>query len=249
MTTMNIVLKSALGVFTLALFGAGCSQTTSTPVTTGTSSDAYAQTNTQVSPSATTSTDSDSSTTTTIDMTGYPFSGAYTPEQVNDTKVRIKTTKGDIVIQLSYDMGPLAASNFRYLVDKGFYNGTIFHRVIPGFMIQGGDPDGTGMGGPGYKFANDEVKSLPTKTIQIQGQSYTGPVYEDGLVAMANAGRNTNGSQFFIMVADYPLPPDYSVFGKVVEGLDIAHAIANAPRDYNDRPNEEIKMISVSVEK
>lgn len=99
-------------------------------------------------------------------------------------------------------------------------------------MIQGGDPTGTGMGGPGYQFANDDVKIG----------------YTDGIVAMANAGRDTNGSQFFIMVADTPLPPDYSIFGKVVKGLDIAHKIAEVPRDGSDRPNTDVTMVSVTVE-
>ncbi|MSR84872.1 peptidylprolyl isomerase [Candidatus Uhrbacteria bacterium] len=165
------------------------------------------------------------------DTSPLAFPGVLPAAEVNK-KIRIKTTHGDIVIQLMADQGPKAASNFIYLVKRGFYDGTIFHRVIPGFMIQGGDPTGTGRGGPGYQFANDEVK-LP---------------YKDGIVAMANAGRDTNGSQFFIMVADYPLPPDYSVFGKVVSGLDVVHKIAQISRDSQDRPNEDVKMISVTVE-
>jgi len=175
------------------------------------------------------------------------FPGVLPAAEVNK-KVRIKTNQGDIVVQLSVEMGPRAASNFVYLAQRGFYNGTIFHRVIPGFMIQGGDPTGTGMGGPGYQFENDEVKNMPTKKIMLQGRAYEGPVYEDGWLAMANAGRNTNGSQFFVMVGDYPLPPDYSVFGKVIQGLDVAHKIANLPRNGSDRPNEEVKMLSVTVE-
>lgn len=159
------------------------------------------------------------------------FPGELPAADVNK-KVRIKTSLGDIVIQVSRDMGPKAASNFVYLVRRGFYNGTIFHRVIPGFMIQGGDPTGSGMGGPGYRFDNDTVSGA----------------YSDGVVAMANAGRDTNGSQFFIMVSDYPLPPDYSQFGKVVEGLDVAHKIADVQRDSNDRPYTEVKMISVTIE-
>jgi cyclophilin family peptidyl-prolyl cis-trans isomerase len=175
------------------------------------------------------------------------FPGVLPAAEANKN-IRIKTNQGDIVIQTSVEMGPKAASNFVYLVKQGFYNGTIFHRVIPGFMIQGGDPTGSGMGGPGYQFENDQVKNMPTKKITIQGQTITAPVYEDGWVAMANAGRDTNGSQFFIMVGDYPLPGDYSVFGKVVEGLDVAHKIADVARDRSDRPNEEVKMLSVTVE-
>lgn len=159
------------------------------------------------------------------------FPGILPAEQVSK-KVRIKTNKGDIVVQVLPDQGPRAASNFVYLAQRGFYNGTIFHRVIDGFMIQGGDPTGTGMGGPGYQFANDPVKSP----------------YNDGVVAMANAGPDTNGSQFFIMVKDNPLPPSYSVFGKVVEGLDVAHAIAKVSTDDADRPTQEVKMLAVTVE-
>ena len=154
------------------------------------------------------------------------------PEKETNVKVSIKTTLGTIVVQLDPKAGPNAASNFVYLVKKGFYDGTIFHRVIPGFMIQGGDPTGTGSGGPGYQFANDPV---------------TGS-YPIGTLAMANAGRDTNGSQFFIMVDSAPLPPDYSIFGKVVSGQDVADAIAATPRNGMDRPNTEVKMISVTIE-
>jgi len=159
------------------------------------------------------------------------FPGVLDAQETNK-KVRIKTTMGDIVIQVMPDQGPNAASNFVYLVKNGFYNGTIFHRVIPGFMIQGGDPTGTGRGGPGYQFANDQVNIA----------------YSKGIVAMANAGRDTNGSQFFIMVDNYPLPPDYSIFGKVILGQEVADAIAAGPRDANDRPNTEVKMLEVIVE-
>ncbi len=149
-----------------------------------------------------------------------------------DKKVRVHTTLGDIVIQVDPGQGPNAASNFVYLVQHSFYDGTIFHRVIPGFMIQGGDPTGTGTGGPGYQF-NDDAVNVP---------------YTDGIVAMANAGPNTNGSQFFIMVANYPLPPSYSIFGHVIEGLDVAHKISTVARDGSDRPNQEVKMLKVSIE-
>ena len=194
----------------IALLGAGCgsTQTPNSPATPSTNS-----------------------TDTAMQSAELRFPGILPAAEV-DKKVRIKTNKGDIVIQVMSDQGPRAASNFIYLVQKGFYNGTIFHRVIPDFMIQGGDPTGTGMGGPGYQFANDDVKSP----------------YSDGVVAMANAGRDTNGSQFFIMVKDNPLPPSYSVFGKVVEGLDIAHAISVVSTDASDRPTQEVKMLSVSVE-
>jgi cyclophilin family peptidyl-prolyl cis-trans isomerase len=128
--------------------------------------------------------------------------------------VTIGTAKGDIVIDVQADLGPRAAANFVALAECGFYVGTTFHRLVPGFVIQGGDPAGDGTGGPGYEFPNDEV-TVP---------------YERGVVAMANAGRDTNGSQFFIMHGAAPnLPPDYSVFGRVVEGMGVVDAIAATP--------------------
>jgi cyclophilin family peptidyl-prolyl cis-trans isomerase len=128
--------------------------------------------------------------------------------------VTIGTERGDIVIAVEADLGPLAAGNFVALADCGFYEGTTFHRLVPGFVIQGGDPAGDGTGGPGYEFANDPV-TVP---------------YDRGIVAMANAGRDTNGSQFFIMLDDAPqLPPDYSVFGRVTSGMDVVDDVAAMP--------------------
>lgn len=124
----------------------------------------------------------------------------------------LHTEVGDVSVLLHAKETPITANNFLYLAKKGLYNGTIFHRVIKGFMIQGGDPLGTGMGGPGYKF-NDEP---------FQGE------YTRGTVAMANAGPHTNGSQFFIMHADVPLPKNYVIFGNVVSGLDVVDKIASA---------------------
>lgn len=124
----------------------------------------------------------------------------------------LATTEGDIVIDLNSKATPITVNNFVSLIKNGFYDGTIFHRVIEGFMIQGGDPEGTGRGGPGYKF-DDEA---------FEGE------YTRGTVAMANAGPNTNGSQFFIMHADKPLPKDYVIFGKVVDGMNVVDKIATA---------------------
>ena len=220
----------------LLLLGAGCSNfSASQPQATSPLRVVEEPTpaETVVEPYAT-STDTSASSTlpaTPAKPMSFAFPGAQPAAEVSK-KVRIKTTLGDIVIAVRPDLGPLAASNFVYLAKNAFYDGTIFHRVIPGFMIQGGDPTGTGRGGPGYQFDNDPV-SVP---------------YSDGMVAMANAGRNTNGSQFFIMVADYPLPPDYSIFGKVVEGLDVAHRIADTERDGQDRPLKDVQMVSVTVE-
>lgn len=127
--------------------------------------------------------------------------------------VEIKTSKGSITIKVEADLGPLAAGNFVALAACGYYDGVVFHRLVPGFVIQGGDPTGTGGGGPGYEFANDPV-TVP---------------YSRGVVAMANAGPGTNGSQFFVVLADSGLNPDYSVFGRVTAGMDVVDAIAAMP--------------------
>jgi cyclophilin family peptidyl-prolyl cis-trans isomerase len=128
-------------------------------------------------------------------------------------EVTIETDLGNIVIDVEADLGPLAAGNFVALAECGFYDGVVFHRIIPDFVIQGGDPTGTGSGGPGYEFANDPVSVA----------------YERGVVAMANAGRDTNGSQFFVVLDDAGLPPDYSVFGRVTSGMEVADQIAAGP--------------------
>lgn len=125
----------------------------------------------------------------------------------------LHTSKGDITIALDAAATPQTVNNFVYLSRQNFYNGSPFHRVISGFMIQGGDPTGTGTGGPGYRF-DDEP---------FEGE------YTRGTVAMANAGPNTNGSQFFIMHADYALPKNYVIFGHVTAGMDVVDAIATAP--------------------
>lgn len=152
-------------------------------------------------------------------------------------KITIETNKGTIVFE-TYDAdAPKTVENFVTLANKGFYNGVIFHRVIKDFMIQGGDPTGTGMGGPGYKF-EDELNS--------NTESYKNG-YARGVVAMANAGPNTNGSQFFIMHKDVPLPNNYTIFGKVISGLDVVDAIANTKTDASDRPTEKITMNKVTV--
>lgn len=234
-------------VAALALIGAGCAANDN-------STESYGYTPpTEPSPASTDPVLPDSPaptpepSSTSTDMNAPLAFPGILPEAEASKKVRIKTNFGDIVIQTDAKVGPRAASNFVYLTEKDFYNGTIFHRVIPNFMIQGGDPTGTGTGGPGYRFDNDPVSNLPVKPlVEFGGQ--TAPVYEKGIVAMANAGPNTNGSQFFIMVADYPLGPDYSIFGKVIEGQSIVDKIAAVPRDRNDRPTEEVKMLSVNLE-
>ncbi len=125
----------------------------------------------------------------------------------------LKTEKGDIVISLNANKTPVTVNNFVSLAKKGFYNNTTFHRVLSGFMIQGGDPKGDGTGGPGYRFDDEPFEGDYTR----------------GTIAMANAGPNTNGSQFFIMHKDNDLPKNYVIFGKVTEGMDVVDAIAEAP--------------------
>ncbi len=159
------------------------------------------------------------------------------PDQIKGKKVNISTDKGDITIQLFED-APIASSNFLYLVNKKFYDGVIFHRIIKGFMIQGGDPNGTGTGGPGYNF-EDELN--PATASYQKG-------YARGIMAMANAGPNTNGSQFFIMHQDYQLPHSYTIFGNVISGMDVVDAIANSQVDGNDKPLQPIVMKKVTVE-
>lgn len=145
-------------------------------------------------------------------------------------KITINTNHGEIVFETYNDDAPNTVNNFIHLIDKGFYNNTIFHRVIDGFMIQGGDPTGTGRGGPGYSF-DDEIN--PESELYQTG-------YEKGIVAMANAGPNTQGSQFFIMVANCPLPPLYTIFGRVISGQDVADKISLVGRDMNDKPYEDV---------
>lgn len=137
------------------------------------------------------------------------------------TKVLLETSMGNIKIEL-YDDMPITAGNFKKLVEKGFYDGVIFHRVIPKFMIQGGDPTGTGMGGPGYTIKDEFGKN--NRNVR-------------GTISMANAGPNTGGSQFFINVVDNNyLDSKHPVFGKVTEGMEVVDAISNVKRDRNDRP-------------
>jgi cyclophilin family peptidyl-prolyl cis-trans isomerase len=153
----------------------------------------------------------------------------------------IKTNKGTIRFELLETEAPKTTENFRLLAEKGYYDGVIFHRIISGFMIQGGDPLGMGYGGEsawGGKF-NDEIN--PSSPL-YQGK------YQAGTVAMANSGPNTNGSQFFIMHADYPLPPSYTKFGRVIEGQDVVDAIASTPKDRNDKPTSPVTMEKVTIE-
>lgn len=158
-----------------------------------------------------------------------------TPSEQKIYIATLHTSSGDIEIALNSDETPNTVNNFVTLSKKNFYDNTIFHRVIKDFMIQGGDPDGDGTGGPGYTF-DDEP--------------FTGK-YVRGAVAMANRGPNTNGSQFFILHADYPLPPNYTIFGKVTKGMEVVDKIATAEIKSNGReasvPVNPVKIKKIDI--
>jgi cyclophilin family peptidyl-prolyl cis-trans isomerase len=155
-------------------------------------------------------------------------------DAANQYRATIRTNHGDITVELFADRSPTTVNNFVFLAREGFYDGVIFHRVIKGFMIQGGDPTGTGSGGPGYRF-RDELDAAREFG------------YGPGILAMANAGPNTNGSQFFLMHRDNPLPPAYAVFGRTVAGQDVIDAIATTPTGPGDRPVADVVIVGVDV--
>jgi peptidyl-prolyl cis-trans isomerase A (cyclophilin A) len=145
-----------------------------------------------------------------------------------------RTNQGTFDIELFEDRAPLTTKNFIDLVNRGFYNGVVFHRVIAGFMIQGGDPKGTGMGGPGYTIKDEFHPELKHDT--------------EGILSMANAGPNTGGSQFFITLARTPwLDNKHAVFGKVTKGLDVVKAIGGAKTDSRDRPLEPVVIEEITI--
>ena len=156
---------------------------------------------------------------------------------VNKTyTAEINTTSGLMTVELFTDIAPNTVNNFVALSEDGYYNNIIFHRVIKDFMIQGGDPSGTGHGEmgkyPGYEFGDELDNPMP---------------YEKGILAMANRGPNTNGSQFFIMHTDYPLPYQYTIFGKVTEGLDVIDQIAMVETDSSDKPLSDVIINSITI--
>jgi len=160
------------------------------------------------------------------------------PVKQNTHMITLQTNFGEIQFE-TYDAdASKATGNFITLAKKGFYNGLTFHRVIKGFMIQGDDPLGNGTGGPGYQFENE---LNPASASYQEG-------YKKGVVAMANAGPNTNGSQFFIMLEDTSLPHNYTIFGKVVKGQEVVDAIGQVPTGPNDRPKTAVVIQSALVE-
>jgi cyclophilin family peptidyl-prolyl cis-trans isomerase len=170
----------------------------------------------------------------------WPNPPPMTIDQNKQYVATIKTNYGDIVVQLFPKDAPLTVNNFVFLARQGFYDGVKFHRVVKGFVIQSGDPTGTGSGGPGYKFADEKV----TRD------------YVTGTMAMANSGTNTNGSQFFITLADLSgqLPKQYTIFGLVSSGFDIVQKIGNVPVKANPRsgeisiPTVDVYINSISIE-
>ncbi|HAX25277.1 MAG TPA: peptidylprolyl isomerase [Chloroflexi bacterium] len=157
-------------------------------------------------------------------------------EEGKDYQAILHTNKGDMTVDLLESDAPKTVNNFVFLAKQGYYTNVPFHRIIKGFMIQTGDPTGTGAGGPGYRFADEPV----TRD------------YVRGTVAMANAGPNTNGSQFFIMHQDNPLPKNYTIFGELIDGFDTLDAIANAPVGPSrsgemSTPKEPLTLESVEI--
>ena len=159
----------------------------------------------------------------------------------NNPVVTIEMENGGVMkVELYPETAPNTVANFISLVEKGFYNGTIFHRVIPGFMIQGGDPEGAGMGGPGYRIKGEFTANRFQNDLK----------HTKGVISMARSGHpDSAGSQFFIRVDDAPqLDGQYASFGKVIEGIEVADQIVSVATNYSDRPLEEQRMRSVTVE-
>ena len=149
--------------------------------------------------------------------------------------VTFRTNQGTFKVEMFEDSAPKTTENFIKLAEKGFYNGVIFHRVIDGFMIQGGDPTGTGRGGPGYQIKDEFGKGLRHD--------------QEGILSMANAGPNTGGSQFFITLAPTPwLDGKHAIFGRVVDGMDVVRKIGKVQTKSGDRPTQDVVMEDVKVE-
>ncbi len=164
-------------------------------------------------------------------MKSYPAPPQMAIDPAQTYTATIDTSAGTMTAELLVGEAPATVNNFVFLARDGFYDGVIFHRVIRGFMIQGGDPTGTGRGGPGYRFDDEPV----TRN------------YSRGILAMANAGPNTNGSQFFVMHADYGLPPNYTIFGRLTGGEDVLDKIATAPTGAQDRPADPVTISSIKI--
>jgi|SRR3989344_2261634 len=157
-----------------------------------------------------------------------------TGEKMKGTIVELETTKGTMTIRLFDEQAPVTTANFKKLVSDGFYDGTIFHRIIRDFMVQGGDPSGTGRGGPGYKIKDEFAEELKHS--------------KRGILSMANSGPNTGGSQFFITLVPTPwLDGKHAIFGELVKGQEVLDAIGTAPTGDGDRPKQEIKILKARI--
>jgi cyclophilin family peptidyl-prolyl cis-trans isomerase len=161
----------------------------------------------------------------------YSAAPALTIDLSKTYTATIETNLGTMTAEFFPADAPVTVNNFVFLAREGYYDGVIFHRVIKGFMIQGGDPTGTGRGGPGYKFADEPVRRK----------------YLRGTLAMANAGPNTNGSQFFVMHTDYALPPSYTIFGKLTAGEEVLDAIATTSTGAQDRPTAPVTIRTITI--
>lgn len=154
---------------------------------------------------------------------------------MNNAIVCFETNLGSFKVEIFEDKAPKTAGNFLGLVGNGYYNDTIFHRVIDGFMIQGGDPTGTGRGGPGYTIEDEFAEGLVHET--------------EGILSMANAGPNTGGSQFFITLAATPwLDNKHAIFGKVIDGMEVVKQIGSVDTDFADRPREDVVIQKITVQ-
>lgn len=224
------MVKFLLPLFALALLLMGCTPTTTTTDSYGTGAALSSAKTSAPSPSSMAAKPSDHKIPA---FDGKLLTGKHT--------VTLKTSKGNIVLELDADIAPKTVTNFVTLAESGFYDNLIFHRVIPGFMIQGGDPTGTGRGGESIFGPTFEDEINEDSPLYMSG-------YLTGVVAMANRGPNTNGSQFFITAVATPwLNGKHTVFGRVTEGLDVVRKIENAPVDSHDAPKQYIKMTQVSV--
>lgn len=227
MKSLNILFA---GVFFCVFAATGCGKTETTTTTTSTKQQTTTNTTQQTQ----------TQQTQTKDTVVKADTVKKEEKKVSDNKstgdvVNMKTSMGDIKIKLYTDKAPITAGNFKELVEKGFYNGIIFHRVIDGFMIQGGDPTGTGTGGSGKVIKDEFAPGLKHD--------------KKGMLSMANAGPNTGTSQFFITLAPTPwLDGKHAIFGEVIEGMDVVEKIGKTKTGPGDKPVTDVKMIKVTME-
>lgn len=227
MKSLNILLA---GVFFCVFASTGCGKTETTNTTTSTKEQSTTTTTQQTQTQQTQTKD----TVVKVDTVKKEEKKVSDNKSAGDV-VNMKTSMGDIKIKLYTDKAPITAGNFKELVEKGFYNGIIFHRVIDGFMIQGGDPTGTGTGGSGKVIKDEFAPGLKHD--------------KKGMLSMANAGPNTGTSQFFITLAPTPwLDGKHAIFGEVIEGMDVVEKIGKTKTGPGDKPVTEVKMVKVTMD-